>query len=1082
MFLPDRNEANSSHQPRLRKWTGLAAAFGVLAFADPVLAQVDIDQIRTQAEGGDSKALNTLANALVSGDGVQVDIDAAIRAYQQAADRGFAPAAFNLGLIYEIGRGVRTDITRAFQYYLRAAELGFPAAQFNVGNMYARGLGVEVDQLEAVLWFRQAADAGIPDAQFNMAMAYETGVGVSVDPQQAVFWYDAALDKGYVRAAYNLALLYEEARGVEKNDEEAARLYRIAAEQNFTAAQNNLGIMYAEGRGGLPQSLVEAYPWFQLAVENGDDPKARDIVKSRLDRIQQADADVKLSALRNRLGLLVPATPEGTSATSRNNASVASSPNPSSIEGPARMAQVDAEIARLRQENAGLVAANQALARQKADLTNLTSDVPVLTGAEAANLAHIKSVIDTLSDLTVPGDQNQRTVRQSVVLLERLADDNRQLNAEVRRATLELSAVGRRLRMMEQGRGAAGAGVEAAGLQDAQSALQLAQARISKLEGELIQSQGLIVGLENALGAQQREAGDAANLALELEKRNAEIAQLQASQNRVAAEMSSSITELAQLRVQVEGLRTELSSAEQSVAASPDAEVVESLNSQLKNRDDELTLLKGRLADADTWYSELTKANGEVLDLQGLLEIANTERAQLEANLQRTMAEAGALQQRLANAETAASARQTEISSLRDQLSTMEVRVAIDGPGAEALRAEVADLESAVLKSNEAITTLQASLENADFAIERRDGEVAELSNRVSASRREATQAREAAATATEIMEAEQTQVSELKSALAQATDRLKNAEGDGAELAANLGEIETLQAELQSMNERQVQFKTQVAGLEAVGLRKDSAIAAMQRELKSAQSNATADIYAETITTARSRIAELEETLAGSNAQVAELRQAVDTLESRVGEGAALAGSLAAAEAEAATLGSSLEQARARIETMSERVSASESATAALVEEKATLAATIESLESDLVESGNQLAESAQISASLELARVEVQGLETQLSDANSTTAALREQIAQATPWSFVLERRRDGAQGDFGGVLAGFEDLRQRSVGPVVGADTQQQAAQNGEVGQCVDIAGARLVFAPAHVASPVVADFDATPMSAD
>ena len=346
MFLPDRNEANSSHQPRLRKWTGLAAAFGVLAFADPVLAQVDIDQIRTQAEGGDSKALNTLANALVSGDGVQVDIDAAIRAYQQAADRGFAPAAFNLGLIYEIGRGVRTDITRAFQYYLRAAELGFPAAQFNVGNMYARGLGVEVDQLEAVLWFRQAADAGIPDAQFNMAMAYETGVGVSVDPQQAVFWYDAALDKGYVRAAYNLALLYEEARGVEKNDEEAARLYRIAAEQNFTAAQNNLGIMYAEGRGGLPQSLVEAYPWFQLAVENGDDPKARDIVKSRLDRIQQADADVKLSALRNRLGLLVPATPEGTSATSRNNASVASSPNPSSIEGPARMAQVDAEIAR----------------------------------------------------------------------------------------------------------------------------------------------------------------------------------------------------------------------------------------------------------------------------------------------------------------------------------------------------------------------------------------------------------------------------------------------------------------------------------------------------------------------------------------------------------------------------------------------------------------------------------------------------------------------------------------------------------------------------------------------------------------
>ena|GEM_PF-3542554 len=1050
MFLPDRIKANSSNQPRLRKWTGLAAAFGVLAFADPVLAQVDIDRIRTQAEGGDSKALNTLANALVSGDGVEVDTDAAIRAYQQAADRGFAPAAFNLGLIYEIGRGVRTDITRAFQYYLRAAELGFPAAQFNVGNMYARGLGVEVDQFEAVLWFRQAADAGIPDAQFNMAMAYETGVGVSIDPQQAVFWYNAALDKGYVRAAYNLALLYEEARGVEKNDEEAARLYRIAAEQNFAAAQNNLGIMYAEGRGGLPQSLVEAYPWFQLAVENGDDPKARDIVKSRLDRIQQADADVKLSALRNRLGLLGQTSPGRTSATSRNNAAVTSPQNPASTEGSAKMVQVDAEIARLRQENAGLVAANQSLVQEKADLTNLTSDVPVLTGAEAANLAHIKSVIDTLSDLTVPGDQNQRTVRQSVVLLERLADDNRQLNVEVRRATLEISAVGRRLRLMEQGRGAAGAGSESAGLLAAQSALQLAQARVSKLEGELIQSQGLIVGLQNALGAQQREAGDAATLALEIEKRNAAIGQLLASQKRVAVEMSSSIVELAQLRAQVAGLRTELSRAQQSIAASPDSEVMESLNAQLKNRDDELTWLKGRLADADTWSSELTKANGEVLDLQGLLEIANTARAQLETNLQRTMAEAGALQQRLANAEMAASARQIEISSLREQLSTMEVRVAVDEPAAEALRSKVASLESAALKSNEEITSLRKSLEDTEFAIERRDGELANLSNRVSTSQREANQASEAAATAAEVLEATQTQVSRLETAVAQATDRLELAESGGAELAANLVEIETLQAALQATNERRAQFETQVAGLEAVVLRKDSAIAGMQRELKSAQSNAAADIYAETITTARARIAELEQNLAGSNEQVGELRQAVDALESRVVAGAAVAGSLAKAEAEVATLGSSLVQARAQIETMSKRISASESATSALVEEKATLVATIESLESDLLESGSQLAESAQISTSLEIVRIEVQSLEAQLGDTNSITTALREQITQASLANEGLEYANGTLKEDLAQLRMEWEAVSTRaSTADKTSRDLSRATARIAELG---------------------------------
>ena len=62
--------------------------------------------------------------------------------YRRAAEKGFAPAQFNLALCYELGRGVPGDERQAFRHYLMAAEQGFPAAQFNVGNMYATGRGV----------------------------------------------------------------------------------------------------------------------------------------------------------------------------------------------------------------------------------------------------------------------------------------------------------------------------------------------------------------------------------------------------------------------------------------------------------------------------------------------------------------------------------------------------------------------------------------------------------------------------------------------------------------------------------------------------------------------------------------------------------------------------------------------------------------------------------------------------------------------------------------------------------------------------------------------------------------------------
>ena len=105
-------------------------------------AQADLAATRARAGQGDPEALNALGSAYANGQGVAQDFVEALRLYHQAAERGLAPAYFNLGMMHELGRGVPADLASAFKFYLQAAELGLAPAQFNVGNMYAGGVGV----------------------------------------------------------------------------------------------------------------------------------------------------------------------------------------------------------------------------------------------------------------------------------------------------------------------------------------------------------------------------------------------------------------------------------------------------------------------------------------------------------------------------------------------------------------------------------------------------------------------------------------------------------------------------------------------------------------------------------------------------------------------------------------------------------------------------------------------------------------------------------------------------------------------------------------------------------------------------
>ena len=68
-----------------------------------------------------------------------------MRWFRKAADQGFAPAQYNLGLIYANGRGVPVDYAEAFKWFTGAADKEFALAQSKIGIMYQSGYGVQQD-------------------------------------------------------------------------------------------------------------------------------------------------------------------------------------------------------------------------------------------------------------------------------------------------------------------------------------------------------------------------------------------------------------------------------------------------------------------------------------------------------------------------------------------------------------------------------------------------------------------------------------------------------------------------------------------------------------------------------------------------------------------------------------------------------------------------------------------------------------------------------------------------------------------------------------------------------------------------
>ena len=121
----ERQPGNNQDDAESLYQTGLAFLYGTDVPKDYAKAA---DCFKRSCRMGHMPARRELGIMYASGQGVEVDMEKAVKYLGQAADSLDPSALYHLGLMYEVGSGVPKDMQKAVRMLAYAAEMGFPGA------------------------------------------------------------------------------------------------------------------------------------------------------------------------------------------------------------------------------------------------------------------------------------------------------------------------------------------------------------------------------------------------------------------------------------------------------------------------------------------------------------------------------------------------------------------------------------------------------------------------------------------------------------------------------------------------------------------------------------------------------------------------------------------------------------------------------------------------------------------------------------------------------------------------------------------------------------------------------------------
>lgn len=229
-----------------------------------------VDLATQSANSGDPEGMFILAQMYYRGVGLTQDAEMAVQWYKRAADAGDPEAMYEYAVFCSVGECVAKSMTESNRYMLQAANLGFAPAEFQMGLRCAD----EENYQEAFSWYMKAAKKGVPGAQLFVGESYQFGEGVEQNLSEALNWYRAAAEQGntdgMVATAKILGALVADFT-YQPDDEmfhEAFDWLTKAVEGGNIEAHFFLAVMYLDGLG-IHQNDQAAYEHIKLAAEAG---------------------------------------------------------------------------------------------------------------------------------------------------------------------------------------------------------------------------------------------------------------------------------------------------------------------------------------------------------------------------------------------------------------------------------------------------------------------------------------------------------------------------------------------------------------------------------------------------------------------------------------------------------------------------------------------------------------------------------------------------------------------------------------------------------------------------------------------
>lgn len=205
----------------------------------------DIDVINKKL----SNAHYVIANKFYKGDGVERDMQTALKFYKLSANSGNIASQNNLASMYHKGEGVTKSITFAERHYRIAADLGSVSSQFNLANLYINEHNGKSAKKEIVKYLLMACTSGYVPALNLLASIYQYGGhGIEQDLAKAVSLYGSSIKKGSADALNSLGIIHSTTSD-EPNFSLALGLFSEASLLNHPAAKYNLATLYQNGEG-----------------------------------------------------------------------------------------------------------------------------------------------------------------------------------------------------------------------------------------------------------------------------------------------------------------------------------------------------------------------------------------------------------------------------------------------------------------------------------------------------------------------------------------------------------------------------------------------------------------------------------------------------------------------------------------------------------------------------------------------------------------------------------------------------------------------------------------------------------------